>query len=193
MCQAPNKKKQVVDSQELLKKHAVAYCQLRTASAYCLPVSKKYVGFLQFYLLDLTDFVTNINQKKQPMSDNIQNPDYYQTVMPYLILKNVAEFLEFTKKVFAAEEKMKYLDDDGRIVHTEIVIGDSTIMAGESNKDWSSQPAGLYINVESADETYQKAIEAGAESVMDLSDKEYGRTGGVKDSNGNTWWITSKL
>lgn len=127
------------------------------------------------------------------MSDNIQNPDYYQTVMPYLILKNVAEFLEFTKKVFAAEEKMKYLDDDGRIVHTEIVIGDSTIMAGESNKDWSSQPAGLYINVESADETYQKAIEAGAESVMDLSDKEYGRTGGVKDSNGNTWWITSKL
>lgn len=126
------------------------------------------------------------------MSENFQNPDYYQTVMPYLILKNVEDFLAFTKEVFGAEEKMKHTDDNGRIVHTEITIGDSTLMAGESNDDWDSQPAGLYVNVNSADENYQKALDAGAESVMELSDKEYGRTGGVKDSNGNTWWITSK-
>ena len=127
------------------------------------------------------------------MSKDTQNPDYYQTVMPYLILKDVTEFLEFTKKVFGAEEKMKHLDDDGRIVHTEIVIRGSALMAGESTNQWSSQPAGLHIIVDSADETYQKAIEAGAESVMKLANKEYGRMGGVKDSNGNTWWITSKL
>lgn len=127
------------------------------------------------------------------MSENTQNPDYYQTVMPYLILKDIPAFLEFTGKVFGAEIKMKHTDDEGRVVHTEIVIGDSTIMAGESNDDWSPQPAGLYVNVDSADEIYQKALDAGAESVMELSDKEYGRTGGVKDSNGNTWWITSKL
>lgn len=127
------------------------------------------------------------------MSENLQNPDYYQTVMPYLILKNVEDFLAFTKEVFEAEEKMKYTDDNGRVVHTEIVIGDSTIMAGESTEEWSAQPAGLYVNVDSADETYDKALKAGAASVMELSDKEYGRTGGVKDSNGNTWWITSKL
>lgn len=127
------------------------------------------------------------------MNDKSQTPDYYQTVMPYLILKDVNEFLAFTQKVFAAEVKMKHKDENGRIIHTEIVIGDSTIMAGESNEDWSSQPAGLYTNVESADEVYQKALDAGAESVMDLSNKDYGRTGGVKDSNGNTWWITSPI
>lgn len=122
-----------------------------------------------------------------------QNPDYYRTVMPYLILKDVSKFLEFTQKVFDAEIKMKHTDDDGRIVHAEITIGDSTIMAGESNRDWSSQPAGLYVNVNSADKTFQKALDAGAGSVMELSNKEYGRTGGVKDSNENTWWITSKI
>lgn len=127
------------------------------------------------------------------MENHSETPDYYQTVMPYLILKNVNAFLEFTKTVFDAEIKMKHTDENNRIVHTEIVIGNSTIMAGESNDDWSSQPAGLYVNVVSADETYQKALDAGAESVMELSDKEYGRTGGVKDSNDNTWWITSKL
>lgn len=126
------------------------------------------------------------------MDDSNNNPEYYQTVMPYLILKDVNQFLAFTQKVFNAVIKMKHTDENNRIVHAEIVIGNSTLMAGESNDDWSSQPAGLYINVDSADETYQKALEAGAESVMELSDKEYGRTGGVKDSNGNTWWITSK-
>ncbi|MEX0610018.1 MAG: VOC family protein [Balneolaceae bacterium] len=123
----------------------------------------------------------------------MDNPDYYQTVMPYLILKDVEAFLDFTKEVFGAEEKMKHLDDNKRVVHAEIVIGDSTIMAGESNQQWSSQPAGLYINVDSADESYQKALDAGAASVMELSYKEYGRACGVKDSNGNTWWITSVI
>lgn len=126
------------------------------------------------------------------MSNSEHNPDYYQTVMPYLILEDVEKFLDFSRQVFGAEVKMKHSDDEGRIIHTEIVIGDSTIMAGESNEKWGSQPAGLYVNVDSADETYQKALEAGAESVMELSDQEYGRSGGVKDSNGNTWWITSK-
>lgn len=120
-------------------------------------------------------------------------PDYYQTVMPYLILKDVNQFLDFTQKVFGAEVKMKHTNDDGRIVHAEITIGHSTLMAGESNQEWSSQPAGLYVNVYSADEIYQKALNAGATSVMPLADKEYGRTGGIKDSNGNTWWITSKI
>ncbi|CAN5287724.1 VOC family protein [soil metagenome] len=117
---------------------------------------------------------------------------YYNTVMPYLILKNVSDFIEFTKIVFEAEEKMRHPDDDGRIVHAEILIGNSTIMAGESTDQWNVQNAGLYINVDSADETYQKALDAGASTEMELSDQEYGRTCGVKDPSGNTWWITSQ-
>ncbi|MEX0662645.1 MAG: VOC family protein [Balneolaceae bacterium] len=122
----------------------------------------------------------------------MMNPSYYNTVMPYLILKNVEAFIEFTKTVFDAEEKMKHPDENGRVVHAEITIGDSAIMTGESNDQYSTQNAGLYINVNSADETYQKALDAGAESVMGLSDKEYGRSCGVKDPFGNTWWITSQ-
>lgn len=118
-------------------------------------------------------------------------PEYYQSVMPYLVLPDVTSFLEFTKEVLDAEEKMKRTDDDGRIMHVEMVIGDSTIMAGESNEQWKPQPAGLYVTVDSADVTFQKALDAGATVVMELSNEDYGRTGGVKDSNGNTWWITS--
>lgn len=117
---------------------------------------------------------------------------YYNTVMPYLILNDLETFIEFTQIVFDAEEKMRHLDENGRIVHAEVVIGNSTIMAGESTDQWNIQNSGLYINVGSADKTYLKALDAGARAIQELSDREYGRTGGVKDPFGNTWWITSE-
>ncbi|HET6527301.1 MAG TPA: VOC family protein [Balneolaceae bacterium] len=120
-------------------------------------------------------------------------PEYYQTVMPYLILDDASAFIAFAQKVFGAEQKMNHKGDDGETSHAEIVIGDSTIMIGQSNGQWQPQPAGLYINVDDADESYQKALDEGAESVMELSNQDYGRSGGVKDAWGNTWWITSPI
>lgn len=117
-------------------------------------------------------------------------PKGYQTVMPYLILREVAGFIDFTKKVFEAGELSIYKNEDGGIMHAEINIGGSTLMVGESNDAWSVQNAGLYINVENTDQTFQKALDQGAEVVMPISDKEYGRTSGIKDPYGNTWWIT---
>src|SRR5690625_3688283 len=111
--------------------------------------------------------------------------------MPYVIVEDASEFLDFTKTVFGAEEKMK-TEDKEKIRHAEIVIGDSTIMLGQSGGQWEPQPAGLYINVESADDTYQKALDAGAATVMELRNEDYGRTCGVLDPCGNTWWITSQ-
>lgn len=127
------------------------------------------------------------------MTSEFENPDYYRTVMPYLILEDASAFLAFTKAVFGAEEKMKTEDENDEIRHAEIVIGDSTIMLGQSGGQWQPQPAGLYINVENADETYQKALDAGAATVMELSNENYGRTCGVLDPCGNTWWITSVI
>jgi len=51
----------------------------------------------------------------------------------------------------------------------------------------------LFIYVHDADLTYKKALAAGAATVPgnEPSDKDYGRTCGVTDPFGNTWWITS--
>ena len=117
-------------------------------------------------------------------------PEGYQTVMPYLILNGADTFIRFTKEVFHAEELRLHRNEDGSIMHAEIQIGGSTIMVGGSSGQWAVQNSGLYLNVENADETFQRAIVNGAEVVMPLEDKEYGRSGGVKDPTGNTWWIT---
>jgi len=118
-------------------------------------------------------------------------PEGYQTVMPYLILNNAMDFFEFTKKVFDAREKERYLNEDGSLMHGEVVIGGSTIMFGNASEQWKVQTAGLYVNVVNADKTFQKAIDSGSTVVQAMSDQSYGRSGGVKDPFGNVWWITT--
>lgn len=118
-------------------------------------------------------------------------PEGYQTVMPYLILNSAERFLEFTKSVFNAAEKMKHLDDENKIMHAEIQIGGSTIMFSNASPQFPEQTAGLYIHVDDADTTYKKALEEGANSVIEPRDQDYGRSGGIVDPCGNTWWLTS--
>jgi PhnB protein len=118
-------------------------------------------------------------------------PEGYQTVMPYLIVNDGGGFIEFMKKVFDAREKMRYLNDQKRIMHAEITIAECTIMFAESTEKYKSSTGGFFIYVVNADETWKKALEAGAGSIEAPSDKEYGRSCGVSDPYGNTWWITS--
>ncbi len=118
-------------------------------------------------------------------------PKNHQTVMPYLILKDVRGFLKFAQNVFNAKILVEHLDDDNRVMHAEIKIGDSTIMMGEANEIWGVNNAGMFMYVENADESFHQALESGAIKITEMADQEYGRSGGVKDPFGNIWWITS--
>lgn len=64
-------------------------------------------------------------------------------------------------------------------------------MVTDETKDWTVQNANLFVYVPDADETYKKALDNGALSLMELSDQDYGRTCGVTDPFGNIWWITA--
>ncbi len=118
-------------------------------------------------------------------------PAGHQSLMPYLFLNGVADFIQFTQTVFGATENMRRMRDERTVMHAEIKIGDATLMMADSTSEWSAQAASLFIYVSDADATYQKALETGAESIMEMSNQDYGRTGGFKDPSGTTWWVTS--
>jgi uncharacterized glyoxalase superfamily protein PhnB len=120
-------------------------------------------------------------------------PDGYQTITPYLILKNATGFIEFTQKVFNAEVLNKHMRDETVIMHAEVKIGDSIIMFADSTEQYPPQPAGFFIYVDNADEVYDDALANGAFAVTPVSDQPYGRSGGVKDAFENTWWITTAV
>ncbi|NIJ51611.1 VOC family protein [Dyadobacter arcticus] len=125
----------------------------------------------------------------------VKVPNGHQTVMPYLMLDGAEKFKEFTINVLDGEITSTHYQEDypDKIKHSEVKIGASTIMFCDSRPEWSAHPANMFLYVENADDTYQKALKAGAESMMEPADQDYGRSCGVTDPCGNVWWITSVL
>lgn len=122
---------------------------------------------------------------------NLNIPEGYQTIMPYLIVENAAEFLKFTKKVFGAEEKHKTMRTETLIMHAEISIGGSVIMFADATPEHLKLGAGLFAYVDNCDVVYQQALANGATAIMVPADQSYGRSAGIADPFGNTWWLTS--
>jgi PhnB protein len=120
-------------------------------------------------------------------------PEGYGQVMPYLIVENAAAFIAFTQIVFDAEEKFKAMRDENTIMHAEISIGGSVIMIADATEIYKSQPAGLFVYVDDCDARYKTALANGATSKMPPADQEYGRSAGVNDAFGNTWWLTTAV
>jgi PhnB protein len=118
-------------------------------------------------------------------------PQNYQTVMPYLIINNAALFIEFTEQVFNAKLNYKAMRDEKTIMHGEIMIDECTLMFADATPLYTERPAGMFVYVHDADEVFKKAIDAGATIITTVSDQPYGRSGGVLDPFGNTWWITT--
>ena len=122
---------------------------------------------------------------------NVNIPEGYPQLMPYLVVEGAAAFMAFTQKVFGATEKFKTMRDEQLIMHAEISIGTSVIMLADATDVYRAQPAGLFVYVGDCDEVYKNALANGATTKMPPADQEYGRSAGVNDVFGNTWWITT--
>ena len=121
-------------------------------------------------------------------------PSTHQSVMPYLMVAGAAGFSAFAEQVFGATVTMSRLREGSNVVmHSELQIGGSTIMYCDATEQWAPQTANLFVYVPNADDTYAAALAAGATVVMEPNTQDYGRTCGVTDPYGNTWWITSVL
>lgn len=113
-------------------------------------------------------------------------------VSPYLLVSSVAEALAFLTEVFAAIELHRVPGENGAIQHAEARIGDSVVMLGE--RPGGAMPASVHVYVPDVDATYEKALAAGASPLSAPRDMPYGdRSAGVRDSQGNLWWIGTHL
>jgi PhnB protein len=119
-------------------------------------------------------------------------PEGYHTVTPYLVVQGVPALIDFLKQAFDAQEIMRIPRPDGAIMHAEVRIGDSAVMMGEAMGEFQPMPGSIHLYVNDADATYQRALQAGATSIMEPADQFYGdRSAGVVDPVGNRWWIAT--
>lgn len=121
-------------------------------------------------------------------------PAGFHTITPYLVVEDIEALISFLKAAFGAEETERVPGPDGVTRHAEVRIGDSVVMMGAAQEGYPPLPAALYMYVEDTDASYASALDAGAESLMEPADQFYGdRNAGVKDSQGITWWIATRV
>ena len=58
-------------------------------------------------------------------------PKGYHTVTPSIFVAGAAKAIDFYKKALGAVEVMRFPGPDGKIMHAEIRIGDSSIMLAD--------------------------------------------------------------
>jgi len=125
-------------------------------------------------------------------------PEGYHSVTPYLTVRDAAHAIEFYKQAFAATEKGAMKGPDGKIMHAELMIGDSIIMLADEFPEYGSlspqsiggSPSGLHIYVEDVDSAFDRAVKAGATVEMPVADMFWGdRYGKLRDPFGHKWSI----
>jgi len=125
-------------------------------------------------------------------------PKGYHTITPYMTVRDAARAIEFYKQAFGAKDKGAMKGPDGKVMHAEIVIGDSTIMLADEFPEFGSlspqsiggSGTGLHIYIENVDSAFDRAVKAGATVEMPVADMFWGdRYGKLRDPFGHKWSI----
>ncbi|CAN5483207.1 VOC family protein [soil metagenome] len=120
-------------------------------------------------------------------------PDGYSSVSPYLIVNGAQATVDFLVKVFRGVQLRRYADEDGGLLHVEVRIDDTVVMLADATSDWPSPGSMVHVYVADVDDTYRRALAAGATSVQEPAQKDdLDRRGGVRDAGGTTWWIATQ-
>jgi PhnB protein len=136
------------------------------------------------------------------MADVKPIPEDYPRVMPYLIVDGGAAAIDFYGKVLGASERMRMPGPDGKIGHAELEVGDSIVMLADEHPEMDAvgpktvggTPVTIHVYVEDVDDTFKRAIDAGAKELRGVEDQFYGdRSAQFEDPFGHKWSIATHV
>jgi len=109
--------------------------------------------------------------------------------------------IEFYQRAFGAREERRMLAEDGeRLMHAALVINGANVLLADEFPEYNGEqdiiPRGvtLHLQVDDADEWWNRAILAGGVPLFPLADQFWGdRYGQLKDPFGHTWSIGAPI
>ncbi len=124
----------------------------------------------------------------------MHKPPGFTTLFPYIFAADADAYLTFLRVGLGGEIQNVHRAPEGRVLNAQISFGDTTIMVSDA-VGWSGPTqATYYLYVEDADTAVARAVGAGGVSLGEVKDQPYGdRQGGVRDPEGNVWWISQRL
>ncbi len=128
------------------------------------------------------------------------NKKNYGAVTVMLTVSDVKAAVGFYQKAFGFTKRGIMNGPDGKPMHAELRLRDTTLMLGpemvergaRSAKTLGGSPGTLYLLVENADKVVAKAVKLGATAQGPVMDMFWGdRCGTIVDLDGNSWMIAT--
>jgi PhnB protein len=131
-------------------------------------------------------------------------PKDFNSVTPYLIIKDAARAIDYYKKVFGATEVFRMNTPDGKVGHAELKIGNSIFMLSDENPSMGqghtsastigTSPVSLYVYLPNVDDVVKRAAAEGAKILKPVEDQFYGdRSGFIQDPFGHLWGVATHV
>ena len=130
-------------------------------------------------------------------------PEGMEALIPHITVSNAKAAIKFYETAFGAKEMMRSAMPDGRIMHSHLVIGKAHMMVNDAFPEMggcalptanAALPFVMNLYVEDADQTFERAVAAGAKVKMPLSNMFWGdRYGHLEDPFGYRWAICTHI
>ncbi len=122
-------------------------------------------------------------------------------IQPRLVVDDAASAIEFYVTALKAEELSRFAMPSGEIVNADIRIGDATFSLTEADGSINRSPTQLggsplllTLSVDDADAVSDAMVAAGAEVMIPIDDRFYGRREGrLQDPAGHLWIVSQYL
>jgi uncharacterized glyoxalase superfamily protein PhnB len=127
-------------------------------------------------------------------------PQGMHSITPHLVCAGASDAIAFYKAAFNAEEGGRLPGPDGRLMHAQVRIGDSTVMLVDEMPEWGAlgpkalkgSPVTIHLYVTDVDATVAQAVKAGAKLTMPVADMFWGdRYGQLEDPFGHKWSVAT--
>jgi PhnB protein len=110
-------------------------------------------------------------------------------ITPYLVAERAAGLIAFLKDAFGGTEQAR-VSASNDTVPRAVKIGNGAVEVSEASAANPPAPCAIHLYVEDADAVYSRALQAGATSIYEVADQQWGdRQGAVQDAWGNHWYI----
>ena len=121
-------------------------------------------------------------------------PEGLRALNVYLHPPSAAQLIGFLEDAFGAKEIARYQSPDGRVMHTQVKVGDTIIEMGEPQGPYQPMPTMVYLYVQDVDALYKRAVGAGGISMTEPANMPYGdRVASVKDLQDNVWYLSTPI
>ncbi len=138
-------------------------------------------------------------------------PDGWPRIAPAVFYDDAAAAIEWLTRAFGFTVQVKVENDQGQILHSQLVLDGGLIMIGQAglspDRDYLKSPQSvggantqsLALHVDDADAHCEQARAAGAVITAEPATQDYGegywteRTYQARDPEGHHWWFMQRL